>query len=211
MTDQTVSQVCLHICDDKETNKPRYVAGAGYRGVNPPSVISPIRNISWYLTLKNTRVHAATHTHVFPVRNRMPAIRLGCLSKGTWAAVMTAEENGIQLFFLQDIRGIWSYLRWLFLVMLDPKSVPESVGVITQTNVSVCVCLLVHRGCISICPIRIYTLRDSQYKSFYEHLYRRDGTFGTLEPAQVRLLHRCDSPAFNCVSNRRRYGFITAL
>lgn len=51
-------------------------------------------------------------------------------------------------------------------------------------------------GCrICMCLIGIYTLCDSQYKSFYEHLYHSDGSLGTLDPAWVRLLHQCDSSA----------------
>lgn len=38
----------------------------------------------------------------------------------------------------------------------------------------------VHGCCIYMRPIRIYTLSDSQYKCFYEHLYQSDGCLGTL-------------------------------
>lgn len=31
-----------------------------------------------------------------------------------------------------------------------------------------------------MCLIRIYTLCDSQYKSFYEHLYQSDGSLAIL-------------------------------
>ena len=44
----------------------------------------------------------------------------------------------------------------------------------------VCVCVLVHGCCIYMCPIGIYILCDSQYKSFYEHLYQSDESLGTL-------------------------------
>lgn len=43
-----------------------------------------------------------------------------------------------------------------------------------------CVVVRVHGCRIYMCPIRIYTLCDSQYKSFYEHLYQSDGSLGTL-------------------------------
>lgn len=36
-----------------------------------------------------------------------------------------------------------------------------------------------HGRCIYIWLIGIYTLRDSQYKSFYEHLYQPDGSRST--------------------------------
>ena len=48
---------------------------------------------------------------------------------------------------------------------------------------SICICGL---SCVCMdvattymCLIRIYTLCDSQYKSFYEHLYQSDGSLGT--------------------------------
>lgn len=39
---------------------------------------------------------------------------------------------------------------------------------------------MVHGCSIYMCLIQIYTLCDSQYKSFYEHLYQSDGSLGTL-------------------------------
>lgn len=44
-----------------------------------------------------------------------------------------------------------------------------------------CVVVRVHGCCIYMCLIRIYTLCDSQYKSFYEHLYQSDGSLCTLD------------------------------
>lgn len=45
-----------------------------------------------------------------------------------------------------------------------------------------CECVTVHVCCccIYMCLIIIYTLDDSQYKSFYEHLYQSDGRLCTL-------------------------------
>lgn len=41
-------------------------------------------------------------------------------------------------------------------------------------------CLSLYACGIYICLIRIYMLCDSQYKSFYEHLYQSDGAPSTL-------------------------------
>lgn len=53
-----------------------------------------------------------------------------------------------------------------------------------QALVCMCVCVCcrvhVHGCCIYMCLIGIYTLCDSQYKSFYEHLYQSDGSLDTL-------------------------------
>lgn len=57
----------------------------------------------------------------------------------------------------------------------------ECVCVTCQSlHLYLCVAVGVHGCCIYMWPIRIYTPHDSQYKSFYEHLYQSDGSLGTL-------------------------------
>lgn len=159
-------------------------------------------------TQKHT--HSVTRQCMFFVKNRMLVIGLCCLSKGMWAALMISMlpvlcvKTGSSSVSMRSIRGsLWirSYLgsMWFPLVIQYLKSKPESVGEITQIRVGLvaykvkmngagvcvrvihlCVTVHVHWCCIYMCLIPIYTLCDSQYKSFYEHLYQSDGSLGTL-------------------------------
>lgn len=134
---------------------------------------------------------------------------VSCINDGISRLPFLYGKAWSSCVLVQGIRrrsSMWSYLgsMWFPLVIQCLKSGLESAGEISlyrswfgsvngqdelgwlvcmsgvSLHLFLCVVVRLHGCCIYMYLIRIYTLPDSQYKSFYEHLYQCDGSLSTL-------------------------------